>query len=834
MKRWIYDFTETLPPGVDARALLGGKGAGLADLTRAGFTVPPGFTIITEACRWFYEHNETWPPELEAQVREHVAGLEAATGRTFGANRDELLVSVRSGAAVSMPGMMDTVLNVGAGEDAWNELVRCIKAVFRSWMSERAGAYRARHKISGLLGTAVNVQVMFPSQISGVLFTEDPNRPSARQMIVEASHGLGEAVVSGAVTPDRFLVARDGLKVTDSAHANSNMPTLTLPQLAELCALALRLEQHFGSPQDIEWAWADGQFALLQCRPIRGLELVREAERVRADEIARLQALAGSCRRLWVAHNLGETLHHPTPLTWDIIRQFMSGDGGFGRLYRDLGYCPAPEVRAHGFLELIAGRIYADPERAARLFWDGWPMSYDFNALHRDANAINLAPTKFDPEQVDGRFLARLPGLAGAMWRSARTVERARLEARTHFERSVLPPYLDYVRTERARDLRGLSTPELLAELGSRRRRVLDEFGAESLKPGFLGALALGELDRLLRQVLGPEEGSRLAATLTTALEGDTALEQDAMLAAVARGDLPLAEFLTRFGHRCTGEMELMTPRWREDPAFLESVLNQLRTAKGRSPEERRRENEKRFRIAQAELPDILARAGASALQEDMATHLRVARELLPYRESGKHYLMMGYELIRQVLLALAQRWDLGDDIFFLGAEELGQFEQRGADLRAELPRRKLGWEAARRVPLPELIDSAELASLGLAPKTLAADGGQELHGEPVSAGLGEGSARIVLDPLDAGELGADYILVCPSTDPGWTPLFQRACGLIVERGGVLSHGAIVARDFGIPAVVCANATRLLPNGARIRVDGNTGVIVRLKEADRV
>jgi pyruvate,water dikinase len=854
VKRWVYAFTETLPPGLESRALLGGKGAGLAELTRAGFTVPPGFTIITEACRWFYDHRETWPPELEAQIREQMAGLEAATGRTFGAGPDRLLVSVRSGAAVSMPGMMDTVLNVGAGEEAWTELARCINAVFRSWMNERAVAYRTRHRLSGLPGTAVNVQAMFPSQVSGVLFTENPNLPSARQIIVEASHGLGEALVSGAVTPDRFLLARDGLKVTESAlrdrstlrsstgpgappaklPATEDGPTLSAAQLVELCALALRVEQHFGQPQDIEWAWADGQFALLQCRPIRGLELVREAERVRAGEITRLQALAGSRRRLWVAHNLGETLPHPTPLTWDIIRQFMSGDGGFGRLYRDLGYCPAPEVCAHGFLELIAGRIYADPDRAARLFWAGWPMSYDLEALRRDPNAINLAPTKFDLELMDGWFLLRLPRLAGAMWRSARAVKRARLEARNHFERNVLPPYLGYVRTERARDLRGLSAPELLVELGSRRRRVLDEFGAESLKPGFLGALALSELDQRLRQALGPEEGARLAAALTTALEGDTALEQDSMLAGVALGRVPLAEFLTRFGHRCTGEMELMTPRWREAPAFLESVLHQLRADKGRSAEERRRENEERFRAAQAQLPNTLARAGAGALQEDIAADLRVARELLPYRESAKHYLMMGYELIRQVLLALAGRWDMGDDIFFLGLRELGQFEQRGAELRAEAPRRKLGWEAAKRVPLPALIDSAELASLGLPPKTLTAGRGRELHGEPVSAGLGEGRARIVFDPLEAGDLGPDYILVCPSTDPGWTPLFLRARGLIVERGGVLSHGAIVARDFGIPAVVCPDATRLLPNGARIRVDGNTGVIAWLNEADRL
>ncbi len=177
---------------------------------------------------------------------------------------------------------------------------------------------------------------------------------------------------------------------------------------------------------------------------------------------------------------------------------------------------------------------------------------------------------------------------------------------------------------------------------------------------------------------------------------------------------------------------------------------------------------------------------------------------------------------------------NLGDDIFFLAAQELEQFEQRGAALRAELPRRKLRWESAKRVPLRALIDSAELDALGLSPTALEPGHCSVHHGVPVSAGMSEGFARIVLDPLNVDELGTDYILVCPSTDPGWTPLFLRARGLIVERGGVLSHGAIVARDFGIPAAVCPGATTLLRNGERIRLDGNTGAITRLQEVAHV
>jgi rifampicin phosphotransferase len=825
-KRWVYAFTDTLPPEIEASKLLGGKGAGLAELTRAGFAVPPGFTMIAEACRWFYEHDGTWPPELEGEVREHMVRLEAATGRTWGAGPMCLLVSVRSGAPISMPGMMDTVLNVGGSDDAWAELIQCINAVFRSWMSNRAVTYRARHGIVRLAGTAVNVQAMFPSQISGVLFTQDPNHPAAGQMIVEASPGLGEVVVSGEVTPDRFLIARDGLKVEQAQNPPSSTSTLTESQVIELCSLALRVEQHFGRPQDIEWAWADGAFALLQCRPIRGLEAAQETEAVRLEEIARLRARASGRRCFWVAHNLGETLAHPTPLTWDIVRHFMSGRGGFGRMYRDLGFRPSRQVCAQGFLELIAGRIYADPERAAQLFGEGLPLTYDLNVLRSNPDALNRLPTRFEPDRVNTGFLVRVPGLMRLLWRASRQQRRRRADARRHFEQDILPAYLEYVRTTRAQDLAALSTPALLEELHSRRRRVLDEFGSESLQPGFFGSLALNELERLLVQTLGESPGRCMTAALTTELEGDTTVEQNALLAAVARGEVSLKSFLDRFGHRCPGEMELMTPRWRENPEQMRQWIAPWNTA-GKTVGDN---NSGGFRAALATLSEELAHAGASALREDIESCLHEVRTLLAYRESGKHYLMMGYELIRLILLELSRHWDLGDDLFFLRLDELERFEEQREKLREESLRRRYRWQAEARLHLPDLIDSASLDGLGLA-ASIAEEATQgQWCGSAVSAGLGEGPVRIVTHPEDAHDLGVGYVLVCPSTDPGWTPLFLKARALVVERGGVLSHGAIVARDLGIPAVVLPEATRLLPEGVPVRVDGNTGVVIRLKE----
>ena len=156
------------------------------------------------------------------------------------------------------------------------------------------------------------------------------------------------------------------------------------------------------------------------------------------------------------------------------------------------------------------------------------------------------------------------------------------------------------------------------------------------------------------------------------------------------------------------------------------------------------------------------------------------------------------------------------------------EFERQSDRLRAEIACRKIRWQAFQRLDLPDVIDSADLDKLGRPPKLEAL---AELKGDPIAGGTATGVARIVEDPRRAGDLGEDYVLVCPSTDPGWTPLFLNAVGLVVERGGMLSHGAIVARDFGIPAVVCPEATRLLRDGDRVHLDGDRGRIGILERA---
>jgi pyruvate,water dikinase len=720
--------------------------------------------------------------------------------------------------------------------DPWAQLKACISAVFRSWNTERAVAYRRHHDIRGLYGTAVNVQAMFPSQVSGILFTQDPNDLPAEQMVVESSYGLGEAVVSGEVTPDRFIVRRSDLTpvrtvlgkkgyvvaaVGDTAERDVGRASLSSQQLTEVCRLGLRIEQLYGQPMDVEWGWAEGDFSLLQCRPIRGLEIARNVEPARKAEIERLQKLADGRRRVWVAHNLGETLRAPTPLTWDVVRQFMSGDGGYGRLYKDLGYRPSPEVCRDGFLELIGQRVYADPQRVAQLFWGGGPMAYDLNALKRDPGLLDRAPTTFDADKADGKFFLHLPGMILSMFRASRIAKRMRATVKETFERQVLPRYLDYIRRERGRDLSGLETAQVIAELHDRRGRVLDHFGNESLKPGFFGGLAFGQLEALLVQLLGHEHGVRMACNLTMGLDGDTTVQQNELLYRVATGEVPVEQFQEEYGHRAVNEMELAEPRWREDRQQIEQALRGMR-AGGRSPLQIHREHAEQRAQIEAELPDVLARYGGSSFREEIEQKLRQAQALLGYRESAKHYLMMGYELLRLAILELSRRWDLGRDVFFLQLDELPQFERDRSRLEDFIASRKVRWQSLQRLEMPDVIDSTDLQQLGLPQQYESA---AQLDGEAVAAGTATGTARIVFDPRQPRDLGTNYILVCPSTDPGWTSLFVNARGLVVERGGVLSHGAIVARDFGIPAVVCAGATSRIRDGDRVQVDGNRGEI---------
>ncbi|MEY4177374.1 MAG: Phosphoenolpyruvate synthase [Planctomycetota bacterium] len=934
---WIHRFwpggSDTDPARVD---LLGGKGAGLAALSRAGFPVPPGFTISSACCEYVERHGR-WPEALAPQLRTAIADLEARVGRAFGAGSPPLLVAVRSGAAVSMPGMMDTILNCGlhpglapliptgmasanaAGADRafatpdanrpslaltefwssyaehtrmflasatgqaapstrvdetseayadrlrtewhsrvgtpfpmdpWESLVTAINAVFRSWNSERALTYRRHHRVTGVRGTAVNVQSMFPAQRSGVLFTAHPQRPERREMLLEASWGLGEAVVSGAVTPDVYVLDSDSFHTLETIPGQrpAGEPALSGEQIAVLAELGRRVERHFGFPCDIEWGWRDSQPALLQARAIKGLELVAERTAARRSVLERLESLAIHGPVVLSLHNVAETVPFPQPLTADCLSRLLSARGGLGRLYRVLGFEPA-ETDA-SILEFVGGRPYAHPERLATLFFRGLPLGYDLDQLVADRATLDGPPQQLRWDDADPFLFLRLPRLLWILARASRRERQRCRDAVERFEQRVVQPIDRQLAAWQAIPWSDYSDRTLRDHWRECRELTLGEWAAESLLPGYLGGLAHARLDAALRTAMGPTDGAAWLARLVSGLDGDLTVAQNEMLERIASDGLSLAEFLARFGHRTAGEMELAQPRWREEPSYLERIVRPGRPSSARSPTVRHARQRADRLAAEADWLAALAIHGASSLYEDFLADLRTAQRLLPYRETGKHHWLRAYERLRAIALEYGRRSGLGDQVFLLRETELlGDDPIPDA---ATLAARQRRWKACRQLGLPDLLDSRnpprddasgstaldnthnsnnagnsnDTNNAGNASHTA---GQRQFAARPLSAGIVEGVARCIVDPREVEDLADDTILVCPSTDPGWTPLFARIRGLVVERGGQLSHGAIVARDFGIPAVACDDALRRIPEACRLRLDAVTGRVTLLE-----
>jgi len=880
-------------PGVadekPSKELLGGKAYSLMTMTQAGLPVPPGFTITTQCCAEYYESGKKWPKGLEQELRQALDWLEQVTGRKLGSAPKPLLVAVRSGAAQSMPGMMDTVLNVGlrpelascapnaerfwgdlrdfvrgfgeivcgldfdqmekaAGSgspeeqarhvlaaferlqgkpfptDPWEMLSSAVSAVFESWNSERAIKYRDHHNVRGLAGTAVTVMTMFPSERSGILFTEDPNRPDQGRIIIEASYGLGEAIVRGHVEPDVYCIDRKTNAILEKRVNTGKESCVSDAEALSLAKLGLDVEAFYKTPVDVEWGIAEGKLCLLQSRPVRGLDILRAVPKVREEEIHRLEKLAaGRPKAAWAIHNLSETLPAPTPLTWDIVGRGFMGNG-FLKLYQDLGFQPSERVMKEGFLDLVAGRIYMDVERSAELFFKDLPMEYDLSGANGKAAEMLLdRPTKFNVERAGLGFLLKLPLTIFGMLRAGRVMKQVVRGGLDDLQKRVLPAFNEFARKARAKNLAKMSDEEVVAEIAEREKVALNEFGPELLKPGFLAAYYHGRLASTLELVLGTTEGRALTSKLLAGLEGDKTVESNIALYQVAKGQMTLEAYLAEYGHRAVNELELAEPRWSEDPGYPKQRIAQFgKTAGSTSPVDLHHKKKTERLEAEKTIPKLLLDNGAASLEADVREDLAGAQRHMPWRETCKHSFILGVALVREAVEVLAERWDLGKDIYYLKREELPAFKAQRGPLTAQIQERKLKWNAWQRLPMPEILRAGDLQALGRDEERPASQDGV-FSGIGVASGIGTGSACILHSPSEAGELSQGYVLVCPTTDPSWTPLFVHAAGLVVERGGMLSHGAIVARDFGIPAVVLPGATKIIPEGATVRIDGNKG-----------
>ncbi len=803
-------------------AVAGGKAINLGILLRAGFPVPDGFAVTTHAFIHARQTGADMPDDVANAIRRAYADLGSPT------------VAVRSSATAedmadaSMAGQYETFLDLD-GADA------VIDAVQNCWASidtDRVRSYLQEHGIPfEKVAMAVAVQKLAKSDTAGVLFTANPQTGNPDEMLIEAGWGLGEAVVSGIVQPDTLVIDRGsgGVKkatiqdkqvwIEPGSHEERpvpedrrTVPCLNARQVLQLWQLGLQVAEHFGKPQDLEWGFEGDALYLLQSRAVTTLADAAAYEEVLTTTRHQLLQARAAGRGDWVRHNIGETLPHPTPLTWSLIRRFMSGNGGFGAMYRQVGFEPTDDVSRHGFLDLVGGRIYMDLARAPDMFFADFPFEYDLDALRSNPDAAQGPPTV-----PTGGMMAnvKIAGKLGA-------VNQKLLELADDFDRKlrdeIIPAFENYVDAEKAKDLPAMSTQDLLDLFDEREKEVLDTFAPQSLLPSLIGAMALDTLETFCRENFWDDVPEELVNLLSAGGPADLTVQANQGLYDLAQGDLDIDAWLAKYGHRAPEEFDLASPRWREKPDAVKQMAGHLKD--GDAP---LRLHEKRAAAAQARA-DELAQDLAAAGRREFHEHLELARRYLHFREDGKYYLMLGYDLLRDVARELGRRLELDDDVFFLTREELRQTVASGYAPLHRITQRRAAYRAEVRLVLPDVITDVEIETLGEPPEL---EGGDRIPAFSISNGACTGPVRIVFAPDEAAALGDGYVLVCPSTDPSWTPLFVNAAGVVLERGGTLSHGAVVAREMGIPAVVVPNATQQFAAGEIISVDGHNGAVVR-------
>ena len=805
------------------KAIAGGKAVNLGILIRAGFPVPGGFVLTTEAYRASHGANirdGSHPLAQEVCARWHALGGSAVAVRSSATAEDM--------AEASMAGQYETFLDITTEDGLLDAVQKC----WASLDSPRTRTYLAEHGIDlAKVAMAVVVQKLVPADVAGVMFTANPQTGSKAEMLLEASWGLGEAVVSGLVQPDVLRIDRASARVVHATiadkqlwiqpgkhdqqlvdEARRKLACLKSADVTKLWKLGIKTVEHFGAEQDLEWAISKGELYLLQSRPITTLAHAEVYETLLQSTRSMLRQSLEAGRGPWVVHNIGETLKHPTPLTWSVIRRFMSGDGGFGAMYKQIGFEPSERVRKEGFLLRVAGRAYMDASLAAEMFFEGYPFRYDVELLRTNPDAAQSPPTiptgTLTQRMRVGRQLAEVNRRVRAL---AVDFDRKLIE-------QIIPEFVRYCLEEKQRDLSVLSPHELIELWRQREHKVMDEFAPQSLMPSMIAGMALAELRQTLDENFWDEDPDRLASILSAAHAPDKTLESNAQMWEVAQGRRTVEQWMGTNGHRAPDEFDLATPRWRERPEELKTMADRLKG--GPSPMDLHVQNMEWTKKKIEELRARLSPVDAAELD----SRVDLARRYLLFRESGKHYLMLGYELLRDVAMEAGRRLEIGDGVFHLTLESLFDALRIGyAPIHLIQERQKL-YEAEQRVWLPQVIDTGAIETLGEAPRVEMAGSHKAF---PVSNGVATGPVRIVHSPEQAGELGTGYILVCPSTDPGWTPLFVNAGGLVLECGGTLSHGAVVAREMNIPAVVLPGATAMFAEGESITVDGRNGTVSR-------
>ncbi|HET8907645.1 MAG TPA: rifamycin-inactivating phosphotransferase [Ktedonobacterales bacterium] len=866
MGRYVLGFQEIDQTQV---AVVGGKGAHLGELSRIeGIRVPAGFCVTTSAFQRIMAEAPTIDDRLDrlarlkpddqeatrtlsAEIRrtlEEIAipdDLAAAIIRSLARLGEQDAYAVRSSATAedlptaSFAGQQDTYLNVVGPAAILQHVSRCWASLF----SERAVTYRLRNGVDQRkVQMAVVVQRMVFPQAAGILFTADPVTGNRKVASVEASFGLGEALVSGLVNADVYKVR--GGEVIAKAVATKKLaiyaaptggtqeqaidperqvqPALTDAQVVRLAQLGRRVEAHFGRPQDIEWCLVDDDFQIVQSRPITTLFPIPAAD----DQENHVYVSVGHGQMMTDAMKpLGLSL-------WQLTAARPMYEAG-GRLFVDVTQGLASPASRAGLLDVL-GRgdpLIRDALQTILDRGDFIPSLPDEGPRVAPAGGAQPAPIESDPAIVT-ELIERSQASIAALKRDIQAKSGSAL--------------LDFI----------------LGDIKELRRILFDPQSHQVIMAGF-------EATWWLNDHLQTWLGERNAAdTLTQSVPHNVTSEMGLALLDVADvirphpdvveflqhvedqglldegflNELPrlaggqeaqdaIRAWLSNYGMRCVGEIDITRPRWSERPTTLVPMI--LSNVKNFEPGAAKRHFERGRQEASKKEQELLERLrvlpDGERKAEEVKRMIDRVRTFIGYREYPKYGMVSRYFVYKQALLEEAERLVRAnvlreqEDIFYLSFQELHDVVRSNQVDDQLISQRKDEFRSYQALTPPRVLTSdGETVAGSYRREDLPAGA---LVGLPVSAGAVEGRARVILDMAEA-DLEPGDILVTAYTDPSWTPLFVAIKGLVTEVGGLMTHGAVIAREYGVPAVVgVEHATRLIRDGQRIRVHGTDGYV---------
>ncbi|MEU4399208.1 rifamycin-inactivating phosphotransferase [Micromonospora orduensis] len=844
-------------------ALVGGKGAHLGALSRIdGVHVPDGFCVTTDAFRLIMagapsieellDHLSRLDPDdreavrtLSARIRQTVEGValpdvvSAAIDLALTDLGDDAAYAVRSSATAedlptaSFAGQQDTYLNVIGPAAIRTHVSRCWASLF----TERAVTYRQRNGIDHrTVEMAVVVQKMLFPQAAGVLFTADPVTSNRKVATVEATFGLGEALVSGLVNADAYRVRDD--RVVDrtiaakrlAIHAlptggttrqtvgshRQQQPALTDEQVVRLVRLGRRIEAHVGSPQDIEWCLVDDDFHIVQSRPVTTLfpvPVADDGENHVYLSVGHQQMMTDPMKPLGLS-------------MWQLTAMAPMHTAG-GRLFVDATRQLASPASRAALLTLV-GRSDPLTTDALETILD----RADFVPVLADAAPAGPpAGTAPNPIDTDPAIVTEL------IERSQASIADLRRDIAAVTGPALFDVLLEAFQEHRRALADPLSMQAIMAGmeatwwLNDRLQEWLGEKNAAdtltlSAPHNITSEMGLALLD--VADVVRPHP--EVVAFLHKA-EDENFLDDLARLPGGQEARAALEAYLDRYGMRCVGEIDISRPRWIERPSTLAPLI--LDNVRNFAPGARERRFEQGLQAARGKEQDILERLRAlpdgRRKADETKRMIDRVRTFIGYREYPKYAIVSRYLVYKQALLAEAERLVragvLGetDDIFYLTFRELHDVARTNRADHQLIRRRKEEFRSYRLLTPPRLLTSEGEALFGAYRRDDVPAGA--LVGLAVSGGTVEGRARVILDLAEA-DLQPDDILVTAFTDPSWSPLFVAVRGLVTEVGGLMTHGAVIAREYGLPAVVgVAQATTLIRDGQRIRVNGTDGYV---------